>query len=403
MKAIFLFFCLVVLGVAYENPAAAYCNALGFDFEISKDSVGNEIDECILPDATRLDAWKFMRGEAGEEYSYCSKMNMQTKSITRTHDGYKTQVAVCESINKKGVLEQTDMLELMRNNGDLVIKSKKKLSTEYLPVTQKTLKNYSKKSYPASLDWRNYNGKSYIGPVRSQGMCGSCYAFGAVAAAEGSYNLAYGLSDSKNIDFSEAYIAFCLGSNGPYGDGIGGSGNFDGCDGADYDYAELEALTIEGVTLEENLPYSDDPNDFLDCDYTAFETTIFKQWGRVPSNDVNGIQHVLSTYGVIDAAVYVTDDFEAYTGGIFSDSAVSCDYGAYTTVNHAIALVGWGTDETHGLYWILRNSWGSGWGEDGYMRIAAHASRVSCAATYLESFPKATSPVNPSVLTYLLN
>lgn len=81
MRTIFLFFCFVVLGFAYENPAAAYCNALGFEFKISKDSKGNEKGECILPDASRLDAWKFMRGEVGEEYSYCSKVNMQTKAF----------------------------------------------------------------------------------------------------------------------------------------------------------------------------------------------------------------------------------------------------------------------------------------------------------------------------------
>ena len=83
---------------------------------------------------------------------------------------------------------------------------------------------------PSSFDWRNYNGHSYIGPIRNQGNCGSCYAFGACAAAEGVYNVAFGLYDSSCVDFSESFIIWCLARLPGYGD------HFYGCDGADYDY-----------------------------------------------------------------------------------------------------------------------------------------------------------------------
>ena len=95
-----------------------------------------------------------------------------------------------------------------------------------------------KKTLPSSFDWRSYNGHYYIGPILDQGDCGSCYAFGAAAAAEGTYNWANGLYDGSCIDFSEAFIAFCLSDH--Y------SAHFDGCDGADYDYKELEALVSPG-------------------------------------------------------------------------------------------------------------------------------------------------------------
>ncbi|HQH11869.1 MAG TPA: C1 family peptidase, partial [Candidatus Sumerlaeota bacterium] len=86
---------------------------------------------------------------------------------------------------------------------------------------------------PAAFDWRNHNGHSYIGAIRDQGNCGSCYAFGAAAAAEGAWNAAQGLYDANCSDFSEAFIAFCLSQ---YYDG------FYGCEGADYDYEELDAI-----------------------------------------------------------------------------------------------------------------------------------------------------------------
>ncbi|MDY6954345.1 MAG: C1 family peptidase, partial [Thermodesulfobacteriota bacterium] len=89
------------------------------------------------------------------------------------------------------------------------------------------LANHLQDALPATFDWRNHNGRSYIGSVRDQGNCGSCYAFGACAAAEGTYNYAMGLHDANSVDFSEAFVAFCLSDH---------YSGFDGCDGSSYDY-----------------------------------------------------------------------------------------------------------------------------------------------------------------------
>jgi len=246
-------------------------------------------------------------------------------------------------------------------------------------------KSLGKIELPSRLDWRNYNGHSYIGPIKSQGPCGSCYAFGAGAAAEGTYNWATGRYDGNCADFSESYIIWCVGRLPRY------SEHFFGCGGADYDYYELEALTQVGIISESDFPYqATDPGS---CTHWNDQTIAFASWHRIPCNDIEAIKTAIMVYGVVVAAVDSNRPaFGGYSGGIYEDSYTSCfgnppDFPEcyYTLTDHSIALVGWddnGDPENNG-YWILRNSWGTNWGENGYMRIKYHSARVACDVAYL--------------------
>ncbi len=231
------------------------------------------------------------------------------------------------------------------------------------------------RTLPTRFDWRNYNGHSYIGAVRDQGYCGSCYSFGACAAAEGTYNVAMGLKDGNCANFSESFIAWCLSRQSPYDQ------HFFGCEGADYDYFELKALVDVGIISESDFPYTDsDPGS---CTHMNDGPKIkFKSWHRIPCGDVSAIKTAIMNYGVVDAAVMVDGAFEAYTGGIYQNSNTGCEANPcyYEDSNHAIALVGW--DDSQGVF-ILRNSWGSSWGENGYMRIKYTSAGLACAATYM--------------------
>ncbi|HOP48842.1 MAG TPA: C1 family peptidase [Desulfobacteraceae bacterium] len=246
------------------------------------------------------------------------------------------------------------------------------------------LSRYLGMELPSSFDWRNYNGHSYIGAIRDQGNCGSCYAFAACAAAEGTYNRANGRYDGRCVDFSEAFIIWCLGRLPEY------NIHFFGCYGADYDYYELEALTAEGVCSESDFPYTIyNPGS---CTHWGDPVKVFESWYRVDCNDIDGIKTAIMTYGVVDAAVQVVSAFQGYDSGIYKDTNIDCpgklpDFPEcyYTPTNHAVALVGWddnGGDKDDG-YWILRNSWGTSWGEEGYMRIKYTSARVACEVCYL--------------------
>ncbi len=238
------------------------------------------------------------------------------------------------------------------------------------------------------FSWTNYGGQAYIGPVRDQGDCGSCYAFGAAAAAEGTYNVAMNRTGANCVDFSESFIAWCLSTLPAY------SSHFSGCDGADYEYAEVLALTVEGLTYETNFPYQETAPS--SCTHWGDPRVTFTSWHRVPCNDIDAIKTAIRNYGVVDAAVEVTSAFEAYSGGIYSDANTGCSGSpcSETTTDHAISLVGWNDngDPVNNGYWILRNSWGSSWGEGGYMRIKYKAAAVGCSVVYLVYSNAAPAP-----------
>ena len=246
----------------------------------------------------------------------------------------------------------------------------------------------NKGSLPSSFCWTNKNGHSYIGPIRGQGDCGSCYAFSACAAAEGTYNWATGKYDGNRAEFSESFIAWCLGRLSQY------SSHFFGCDGADYDYAELDALCAIGICSAADFPYQEsDPGS---CTHWGDPRKVFASWHRVSCEDIDGIKTAIMTYGVVDAAVKAGG--WVYNSGIYEDSLTNCPGSPcdYTSTDHAIGLVGWNDNsnpETNG-YWILRNSWGTSWGENGYMRIKYRSSRVACEVCYLV-YPSNTSYGTP--------
>ena len=367
----------VAASYAIPNPAAAYAEKLGYEYSVT-DSGGT----VTMPDGVVLDAWDFFRGKVGSKYAYGAQYGYDTVNRREETNGYVQSYAVCVPKDplKKGTTKEISLLDLMRQNGEPLFDYSDGAPPPAVEAIMRTapLKTFDKQALPSTFDWRNVGGVSYIGAIRNQGSCGSCYSFGAAACAEGTFNYAMNRTGSSCVDFSEAYIAWCLGKYGDYSD------HFSGCDGADYDYQELEALTVEGICGENQMPYNSgsDPGS---CTYGG-TTTVFEAWYRVPSGDIDAIKTAIMTYGVVDAAVLTDNAFMNYDTGVYDNNNNDCNSGYYETSDHAISLVGWDDNppEGGGGVFILRNSWGtSGTGEGGYMRIRTNAAVVHCAVCYM--------------------
>jgi len=198
---------------------------------------------------------------------------------------------------------------------------------------------------PAEWDWRT---KVTLSPIMNQGNCGSCWAFSATSTFRDNMVVQAG----QQGDGSEKYMLDCNDQN--YG-----------CQGGYFDSAEL-LLKKGSVRLAQYSPYNAKKE-------TCKSNTPFLKattWGYVvdmgnQATEVEQIKQAIMVYGPVSVGVAAGSSWNSYTGGIYT----SC---SNKTPNHAVQIAGWKDDSSinGGGYWILRNSWGQSWGEQGWMRIA---------------------------------
>ena len=230
-------------------------------------------------------------------------------------------------------------------------------------------------SLPDHFDWNdpnnNYKNRKCTTEIRDQRSCGSCWAFGTVAPLESKIII----KENYHEDLSEQWLVSCntkgYGCNGGWWAHNFHAGTKGKCGGT-------------GAVLEQDFPYQ--ARD-LSCSGPYPHIYLLKNWDYVKNSNsvpsIDSIKQAIYNNGPISAAIHVDNAFRAYKSGIFNSNDPS-------TVNHAITLVGWKDDPdvTNGGYWILRNSWGDDWGEDGYMRIAYNCNRVGYAAAYVGDYEK---------------
>lgn len=258
-----------------------------------------------------------------------------------------------------------------------LIKSKV-LSRQISPAAQNLIKIWAKACFATK---RSYDARTagYVTPVKDQ-QCGNCWAYSAMGAYESSYKRV----NAAVADASEQYVVNCSGGGncGPQG-------------GLAYLVFDWMVDNNKNVATDATLP---DAGVVGACPGgTPASSYYATDWGVVdPSGDilkiasVASIKEAICKYGPVAASVLVTDAFQNYTNGVFNE--LPSNY-ANPSSNHAVVLCGWDDDKNA---WLMKNSWGTDWGEDGYMWIDYGSNNIGRRAAWViakKAVLKAITPV----------
>jgi cathepsin L len=215
---------------------------------------------------------------------------------------------------------------------------------------------------PAELDWRT---RGVVQAIKDQGKCGGCWTFAAVAAQESAWAIRTGALTS----LSEQNLVDCV-------------TNCYGCNGGNVELAYYYVLRKQGGAFNSEAGY---PYQAVTaaCRFRAADAlTAIADWGIVSRSEAS-LQEVLATYGPVAVAIDASHiSFQLYRSGIYNEKACSA-----TNLDHAVTAVGYGT--TPSAYWLVKNSWGTSWGQQGYIQMTRNANNQCGIATdAIIPFPK---------------
>ncbi|XP_020202433.1 cysteine proteinase COT44 [Cajanus cajan] len=215
---------------------------------------------------------------------------------------------------------------------------------------------------PVHVDWRL---KGAVAPIKDQGSCGSCWAFSTIATVEAINKIVTGkfmsLSEQELVDCDRAYN--------------------DGCNGGLMDYAFQFIIDNGGIDTDKDYPYRG-----IDgiCDPTKKNAKVVQIDGfeDVPSYDENALKKAVAHQPVSVAIEASGRALQLYQSGVFTGK---CG----TRLDHGVVVVGYGSENGQD-YWLVRNSWGTGWGEDGYFKLQRNVRGIStgkCGIALEASYP----------------
>ena len=219
---------------------------------------------------------------------------------------------------------------------------------------------------PESFDWRDNNG---VTSVKDQGQCGSCWAFSSIGAMEGAWSVAKG----QLVDLSEQQLVDCA---------TGFSYGSHGCNGGQMDGGFKYAIQ-NGICSYSSYPYTSGTTKSGGSCQSCDEIVTFSSCYDVKSKDQLALKSAVFKTPVSVAIEADTRYFQSYSGGVLDASTCG------TQLDHGVLVVGYG-EEKGEKYWLVKNSWSSSWGENGYVKILRSDSSNDpgiCGIAMQPSFP----------------
>jgi cathepsin L len=214
---------------------------------------------------------------------------------------------------------------------------------------------------PTTKDWRK---SGAVTGVKNQGQCGSCWSFSTTGSVEGRHFLNTG----SLVSLSEQNLVDC---SVPQGN--------QGCNGGLMDQAFTYIIQNNGIELEAHYPYTaTGPNQ---CQYNArYVGATIKSFVDVSSGDEHALQNAVGEQGPVSVAIDAShESFQLYTSGIYNEPACSSEQ-----LDHGVLAVGYDS-QSGSPYWIVKNSWGTGWGQNGYIWMTRNSNNqcgIATAASY---------------------
>lgn len=231
---------------------------------------------------------------------------------------------------------------------------------EYEPVRFMSPENIIE--IPSKIDWRQHGA---VTPVKDQKQCGSCWAFSATGALEGQHFR----KTNRLVSLSEQNLVDCSHEQGN-----------NGCEGGLMDNAFLYIKLNRGIDTESGYPYEAVDNE---CRYEPSDLGADdKGFVDIAEGNEKQLKEAVATVGPVSVAIDASaSSFQLYASGVYYEPNCSTE-----NLDHGVLAVGYGSDRRGGDYWLVKNSWGDSWGDEGYIKMSRN-KKNNCGIATSASYP----------------